>query len=105
VYGGNVWATLSIRYWLHQIKLWRTDLQRQYVGGRPPLDNISTECSSILPKLPLSSVRTPADSVGISASTIYFFFVEKIGLDNILLCWIPRILTDELRHGLIELAG
>jgi transposase len=49
-------ARPSIKYWLHQIKLERTDLQTQHIGGRPPLNDADAETLSLLQTLPSSSV-------------------------------------------------
>jgi hypothetical protein len=38
----------SIKYCLHQIKLGRTDLQTQHVGGRPLLEDIDAESVMVL---------------------------------------------------------
>jgi hypothetical protein len=98
-------APPSIKYWLHQIKLGRTDHLTQHVGGRPPLDSIKAEIISILRQFPFSSVRTIAGSLNIPASIISIHLVEKIGLKNLLLRWVPHALTSELRQKRVELAG
>jgi hypothetical protein len=60
------------------------------------LDDIDPEVSTILRKLPFSSVATSTDTEGSPASTIYSPLVEKIGFEILLLCWLPYSLTDEL---------
>jgi hypothetical protein len=42
-YNDDVYVPPSIKYWLHQIKLARTNLQTQYVRGRPLLDDVDAE--------------------------------------------------------------
>jgi hypothetical protein len=61
------------------MKIGRTDLQTQHVGGRPLLDDIDAEVRSVLRKFPFSSVRTIGDSLNIPAVTVYPHLVEKIG--------------------------
>jgi hypothetical protein len=34
-YGEDAYTRPSIKYWIHQLKLGRTDLMTQQVGGRP----------------------------------------------------------------------
>ena len=104
VYGEDAYTRPSIKYWLHQLKLGRTDLATQHVGGRPPLDDTDAEILSVLHTSPFSSVRTIADSMGIPASTVYFHLVEKIGFKNYFLRWVPHMLTEELRQKRVELA-
>jgi hypothetical protein len=87
----DVHAPPNIKYWLHRIKLGRTDLQTQHVGGRPHLDDVDAEIISVLLKLPFSSVRTTADSLNIHASRIYTHLAEKIGLDIFPLLVSPHI--------------
>jgi hypothetical protein len=79
----------SIKYWLHQIMLGRTDLRTQRAGGWPPLDDIDAEMLSFLRKYPFTSVRMTAESLEIPVSTFYSHLVEKIGLQNLFLRWIP----------------
>jgi hypothetical protein len=104
-YGQDAYIPLSIKYWLHQIKLGRTDLRTQHPGGRPPLDDIDAEILSFLRKYPFSSVRTIAESLEIHASTICEHFVEKIGLKIFLLRWVPHMLTSELRQKRARLSS
>jgi hypothetical protein len=101
----DAYARLSVNYWLHQIKLGRTDLQTQHVCGPPPLDGVDVEILSLLRESPFSSVRTIAGFLNIPLSTIYSHLVEKIGLKNFLLCWVPHTPAGQLRQKRVKLAG
>jgi hypothetical protein len=81
-YGQDAYTKLSIKYWVHQIELGRTDLTTEHIGGRPTLDDIDAEILSALRRFPFSSVRTIGDSLGIPASTVYSHLVERIGFKN-----------------------
>jgi hypothetical protein len=48
LYGEDAYTRPSIKYWLHQFKLGRTDLTTQHVGGRPYLDDTDAETLSVL---------------------------------------------------------
>jgi hypothetical protein len=104
LYGEDAYTRLSKKYWLHQLKLGRTDLTTQHVGGRSYLDYTDAEILSVLRISPFSSMRTIADSLGVPASTVYLHLVEKIGFKNYFLRWVPHILTEELRQKRVELA-
>jgi hypothetical protein len=104
LYGEDAYTRPSIKYWLHQLKLGRIDITTQHVGGRPDLDDTDAEILSVLRISPFSSVRTIADSLGIPASTVYLHLVEKIGLQNYFLRWVPHMLTEELRQKRVELS-
>jgi hypothetical protein len=104
LYAQNAYPRLSIKYCLHSLRLGRKDLTTQHVGGRPLLDDIDPEILSVLRISPFSSVRTIADSVGISVSTGYFHLVEKTGFNNYPLRWVPALVTDELRLKEVEFA-
>jgi hypothetical protein len=67
-YGLDAYTPPSIKYWLHQIKLGRTDLLTQHAGGRPPLLDIDAEIFLALLKYPFSSVLTIAESLEIPIS-------------------------------------
>jgi hypothetical protein len=104
LYGEDAYTRPSINYWLHQLKLGRTDLTTQHVGGRPYLDDTDAEILSVLRISPFSSVRTIADSLAIPASTMYLHLVEKIAFKNYFLRWVEHMLTDELRQKRVELS-
>jgi hypothetical protein len=104
LYGEDAYTGSSIQYWLHQLKLGRTDLTTQHVGGRPYLDDTDAEILSVLGISPFSSVRTIAGSLGIPASTVYLHLVEKIGFNNYFLRWVPHMLTQELPQKRVELS-
>jgi hypothetical protein len=89
---------------LHQIKIGRTDLQTQDVGGRPRLDPAGAEIISVLRKFPFLLVRTIADSPNHPTSTICPYLVKTISL-KYSFCWVPRTSTSELRQEPVELAG
>jgi hypothetical protein len=82
----DAYAPPGIKYWLHQIKLGRTDLQTRPVGGRPPLDGIDAEMMPVLWKFAFSSVKMIAGSLNIPASMICTHLLEKIGRKDFLLC-------------------
>jgi hypothetical protein len=77
-YGPGAYPPPSIKYWRHQVKVGRTDPRRQHAGARPPFDDINAEILSLPRKYPFSSVLTIAESLGIPASTIYSYLIEKI---------------------------
>jgi hypothetical protein len=104
LYGEDAYTWPNIKYWLYQLKLGRTDLTIQCVGGRPYLDDTDAEIVSVLPISPVSSVRTIADSLGIPASTVYLDLGEKIGFKNYFFLWVPHILTEEPRQKRVELS-
>jgi hypothetical protein len=93
LYGDDAYTRSSIKYWLHQLKLGRTDLTTQRVGRRPYLDDAGPEIPSVLRISPFFSVRTIADSLDIPASAVYLHLVEKIGFKNHFLRWVPHMLT------------
>jgi hypothetical protein len=62
-YGKDARAWWNIKYWLRQVKLGRSDLQTQYVPGRPPLDDADAEILLLLRNFLFSPVRTIVDSL------------------------------------------
>jgi hypothetical protein len=53
-YGEDAYTSLSIKEWIHQIKLRRIDHQVQRVGKRPALDHLVIKILSFLRKFPFS---------------------------------------------------
>jgi hypothetical protein len=99
LYGEDAYTQPSIKYRLHQLKLGRTDLTTQHVGGRPYLDDTDAEIPSVLRISSFSSVQTIAESLGIPASTVYLHLVEKIGFKNYFLRWVSHMLTEARSCG------
>jgi hypothetical protein len=104
-YGPDAYTPPSRLYWLHQIRLGRTDLGTQHAVGRPSLGDIDADILSILGKYPFFSVRTIAGSLGIPVSTIYFHLVEKIGFKIFFLRWFSHTLTRALQQKRVELSS
>jgi hypothetical protein len=99
LYGEDAYPQPSMKYWLQQLQLGRTDFTTQHVGGRPDLDDTDVEILSVLRISPFSSVRTIADSLGIPISMVYLHLVEKIGFKNDFLRWVPHMLTEARSCG------
>jgi hypothetical protein len=67
-YGPDAYAPPSLKYWLYQINLGRTDFRTPHAGGQSTLDDMDAEILSLLRKAPFSLVRTIAESLKIPAS-------------------------------------
>jgi hypothetical protein len=103
-YGQDVYERPSIKYWMHQLKLGRTDLKRLHVGGRSALDDIDAGIFLLLCKLAFPSIRIIAEALAISASTGYSHLIERMRFNNYLLRWIPHVLTEELWKKRVDLS-
>jgi hypothetical protein len=103
LYREDAYTAPSIKYWLHQLKLGRTDLTTPHVDGRPHLDDTDAEILSVLRISPFSLGRTIADSLSIPASTAYSHLVEKFGFKNNFVLWVPHMLAEELWQKRFEL--
>jgi hypothetical protein len=99
LYGEDAYTRPSLKDWLHQLKLGRTDLTTQHVGGRPSLDDTDAETLSVLLISAFSSVRAIADSLGIPASPVYLHLVEKRRFKNYFLRRAPHMLTEARNCG------
>jgi hypothetical protein len=56
LYGEDAYTRPNIKYWLHLLKLGKTDLTTQHVGGRPYLDDTDAETLLVLRISPFSSM-------------------------------------------------
>jgi hypothetical protein len=70
-YGQDAYERSSIKYWMPQLKLGRTDLKMMHVGERPALDDSAAEMFSLLCKSPFDSIRIITEALAIPASTVY----------------------------------
>jgi DNA-binding transcriptional ArsR family regulator len=104
MYGQDAYTQSDIKYWIHQVKLRRTDLENVSSSGRQLLDDVDAEIISALRKYPFASVRSIADSTGIAPSTVYSHLVEQLGFRNYILRCLPHILTNQLRQKRVSLA-
>jgi hypothetical protein len=102
--GQDAYERPSIKYWMHQLKLGRTDFKKLQVGGKPALDDIDAGIFSLLGKYPFAAVRIIAEALAICASRVYSHLIERMRFKNDLLRWIPHALTKELRKKRVILS-
>jgi hypothetical protein len=60
VYGEQAYGKKVVEYWIHQIKLGRSDMEDEAKGGRPLLDDVDARILTCLGDEPFSSIRSIA---------------------------------------------
>jgi hypothetical protein len=83
--------------WLHEIKLYRSDLSDQPSSGRPPLEDIDARILQTLEAEPWSSVRTIAEFLKIPASTVHLHLTTSLNMKSRHFKWVSHFLDDDLR--------
>jgi hypothetical protein len=91
-----------VKYSLHEIKLHRSDLSDRPSSGLPPLKDIDTRILQVLGADPCFSVRTIAEFLKISASTVHLHLITSLNMKNRHLKWASHFLDDDLRAKRLE---
>jgi hypothetical protein len=71
VYHEDAFDENRMKYWLHEIKLDRSDLSDRPNSGRPPLEDIDARILQILEAEPWSSFRMIAEFLKIPVSMVH----------------------------------
>jgi hypothetical protein len=90
-----------MKYWLHEIKLHRSDLSYRPSSSRPPLEYIDARILRVLESEPSASVRTITEFLKIHASTVHLHLIISLNMKSHYFKWIPHCL-DDLRPKQIE---
>jgi hypothetical protein len=86
-----------MKYWLHEIKLYRSDLSDRPSSGQPPLEDIDTRILQILEVESWSLIRTIAEFLKIPASTVHLHPTTSLNTKSRRFKWVPHFLDDDLR--------
>jgi hypothetical protein len=92
VYHEDAFDENRAKYWLHEIKLHRSDL-----SDRPPLKDIDPRILQVLEAEPWSSVRTIAEFIKIPASMVHLHLTISLNMKSRYFKWVPHFLDDDLR--------
>ena len=98
VYGPDAYSLEKVKYWTHQFKLGRTNVDNNKSTGKPPLDYLDANILKVLTDYPFSSVRSIAEVLKEPRSTIYEHLTESLGLKNYSLKWVPHELTCVMKQ-------
>jgi hypothetical protein len=104
VYRQDTFDENGVKYWLHEIKLHRSDLSDRPSSGRPPLEDIDARILQVLEAEPWSSVRMIAEFLKIPASTVHLYRTTSLNMKNRHFKWIPHFFDDDLRAKRLEFA-
>jgi hypothetical protein len=95
VYHEDAFDENRVKYWLHAIKLYCSDLSDRPNSGRSPLEDIDTRIVQVLEAEPWFSVQTIAEFLKISASTVHFNLATSFNMKSRHFKWVPHFLNDD----------
>jgi hypothetical protein len=81
-----------VKYWLHEIKVHRSDLSDRPSSGRLPLEDNDARILQVLEAEPWFSVRTIAEFLKIPVSTAYLHRNTSLNMKSRHFKWIPHFL-------------
>jgi hypothetical protein len=96
VYHEDAFAENRVKYWLHEIKLHRSDLSDRASSGRPPLEDIDALILQVWESEPWFSVPTIAEFLKIPASTVHLHLNTSLNMKSRDLKWVPHFVDDDL---------
>jgi hypothetical protein len=82
VYHKDAFDENRVKYWLHEIKLHRSDLSDRPNSGQLPLEDIDARILQVLEAEPWSSIRTIAEFLKIPASTVHLHLPTSLNMKN-----------------------
>jgi hypothetical protein len=91
-----------VKYWLHEIELYRSDLSNRPSSDRPPLEHIDVRILQVLEAEPYSSIRTTAELLKIPASTVHLYLTTSLNMKSRHFNWVPHFLDNDLRVKRLE---
>jgi hypothetical protein len=97
VYHEDAFDENRVKYWLHEINLYRSDLSDRTISGRHRLEDIDARILQVLEAEPWSSARTIAEFFKIPASKVHFHLTTSLNMKNRHFKWVPYFLDDDLR--------
>jgi hypothetical protein len=80
VYHEDAFDENKVKYWLHEIKLHRSDLGDRPSSGRPPLEDIDARILHVLEAGPWSSIRRIVEFLKIGASTMHLHLTTSLNM-------------------------
>jgi hypothetical protein len=98
----NAFNENRVKYWLHEIKLHRSDMNDRPSSGRPPLEDIDARILQVLEAEPWSSVRTITEFLKILALTVHLHLTTSLNMKSRHFKWVPHFLDDDLRDKRLE---
>jgi hypothetical protein len=102
VYHEDAFDQNRVTYWLHEIKSHRSDLSDRPSSGPLPLEDVDARILQVFKAEPWSSVRTIAEFLRISASTVHFHLTISLSMKSRHFKWVPHFLDDDLRTKRLE---
>jgi hypothetical protein len=82
VYHEDAFDENRMNYWLHEIKLHRSDLSDRRSSGRPPLEDIYARILQVLEAEPWYSVRTITGFLKIPDSTMHIHLTISLNMKS-----------------------
>jgi hypothetical protein len=82
VYHEDAFDKNRVKYWLHEIKLHRSDVSDRLSSRRFPLEDIGARILQILEAESWSSVRTIAEFLKIPALTVHLHLTTSLSMKS-----------------------
>jgi hypothetical protein len=102
VYHEDTFDEYRVKYWLHEIKRHRSDLNDRPSSGRLPLEDTDARILQVLEAEPWSSVQTIAEFLKIHALTVHLHLITSLNVKSQHFIWVPHFLDSNLRAKRLE---
>jgi hypothetical protein len=101
-YHEDVFDENRVKYWLHEIKLHRSDLSDRPSSGRPFFEDIDARILQVSEAEPWPSVRTTAEFLQIPFSTEHLYLTTFLNMKSRHFKWALLFLDEDLRAKRLE---
>jgi AraC-like DNA-binding protein len=93
----DAYTLSSVYEWIRVFKTWRTIVWDEHRVGRSPLGHIDSKILSLFQESESQSVRSLAQELNVSLSTVHARLTDVFGLSLRHSRWVSQLLTDELK--------
>jgi hypothetical protein len=93
----NAYTLSSVYGWIRAFKTGRTIVWDEHRAGSPALDHINSKILSVFQESESQSVRSLAQELNVSLSTVDARLTDVFGFSLRHTRWVPELLTDELK--------
>lgn len=104
VFGDDAYSKSTVYEWIKKFNCGHLEITDQQRTGRPPLEFVDREIIRALQEYLFHSIRTLAEMINVSSSTIHSHLTEHLGLKPFHLKWVPYFLTAEMKENRVRFA-
>jgi hypothetical protein len=90
--GEQAYTKKAVEYWIHPVKLERSDMEDEAKHGRAPLDDVDARILACFSREPFSSIRSIGQTLSLVAATVHRHLTISLGMQPRHFRSVPHVL-------------